>query len=50
MTLRQRLVFGPFYHLFAMVFLSRPKQLEACVKAYIACLVLRKPVPALPAT
>jgi SAM-dependent methyltransferase len=41
-TPRQVFWFGPTYPLLAHFFLSQPKPLEACVKPYIACLILRK--------
>jgi SAM-dependent methyltransferase len=42
---RQTFWFGPAYPLLSKIFLSAPKPLDACVKPYLACLVLRKPMP-----
>jgi SAM-dependent methyltransferase len=42
-TTLQKAVFGPFYPLLSMIFLSLPRPLKDCGKPYIACLVLQKP-------
>lgn len=44
---RQNMLFGPLYPLLSHVFLSQPKPWEKCEKPYIACMVLRKPHPAM---
>lgn len=43
----QNTLFGPLYPLLSHVFLSEPKPWEKCDKPYIACMVLRKPLPPL---
>lgn len=42
-TPNQVALFGPLYPLLAHIFLSQPKPLAACVKPYLACVVLQKP-------
>ncbi len=42
-SLKQNLIFGPWFPLLSRIFLSSPRPLEQCQKPYIACLVLRKP-------
>lgn len=41
----QNRVFGPLFPLLSHIFLSPPRPLEKCRKPYIACIVLKKPLP-----